>query len=434
LTKASDIETPQVVQPTAIDVAQLVQQRHVEIAHANARRGLVPLLVVSVCYALFFSRFVPPRLAFTWLAAVIVLLGVRGMLVAASSRRAIPARAWWIYANTAVLTAIGVAYGITPIWLYEHGDIWLLAVANLWIGGLAVTMLVDQGLVRPIGIAFGLPALAPLLAALLSSGEPVETFLGIGNVLFFCYVYIAIAHAQAHTIDEARQRLMNSLLIERLEAQRRETDRLVEDLTGEIERRKQTEVELLRARRVAESLSRMDHQTGLVNRRVFDEALKREWERARSLHKPLSLVLCDIDRFRAYNDRYGHHAGDQCLTRISNVAASHATGERAFIARYGGEEFAILLPETGEFEALEVAEAIRSDVQELTIMHGASEVEHVVTVSCGVATILPEESGREADLVETAANALQRAKRTGRNCVYTIYGVFAEESVPGRDL
>ena len=431
MNKDNDIGTPRVTQPTAQDVAQRVRHRQLEIAHANARRGLLPLLIVSLCYAAFFSRLVAPRMVAIWLGVVIGLIAARAVLVACCERRLRARRGCWLYANTAVLTLIGGAYGVTPVWFYEQGEIWLLAVANLWIGGLAVTMLVDQGLVRPSGIAFGLPALAPLLAMLLASGEVGETALGLANLLFFCYVYLAITQAQTHMIDEARQGLMNSLLVERLEAERRRTDRLVEDLTAEIERRKQTEVALLHARRVAESLSRRDPQTGLLNRRVFDEAIKREWDRARSAHQPLSLVFCDIDRFRAYNDRYGHHAGDQCLVRISDVALSHAPGDRSTIARYGGEEFAILLPGTREFEALEVAEAIRAEVQDLTIMHGASEVEHVVTVSCGVATIVPERAGREIDLVETAANALRRAKRTGRNCVYTIYGTAAEESVPG---
>ncbi len=200
---------------------------------------------------------------------------------------------------------------------------------------------------------------------------------------------------------------------------------LIDELTTEVARRSRVEAGLRRACRLARHEVEHDALTGLASRRAFEVALRHEWRQCRTERWPLSLVLCDVDRFREYNQRYGHHTGDRCLAQVAALLAGYPQRAGDVLARYGGEEFALLLPRTGEHAALDIAEVIRAAVFERTILHGASDVERVVTLTCGVATIIPDDLGRGEDLVEAAAHALHRAKRAGRNCVYTVYGALA---------
>jgi diguanylate cyclase (GGDEF)-like protein len=183
--------------------------------------------------------------------------------------------------------------------------------------------------------------------------------------------------------------------------------RLVEERTRQLEE----------ANRTLERLSQLDGLTGVANRRRFDEALDAEWRRGCRTGAPLSLVLVDIDAFKAYNDTYGHLHGDECLRQVA-VALAGALGRAGdLVARYGGEEFAALLSGVAYEEAAVVAERLRANVQALRVPHAASPAARVVTVSVGVATLVPFERGDAATLVAAADQALYEAKRRGRNRV-----------------
>lgn len=402
-----------------------IRARQVQIYHDHAQRGLLPLALSTICYAALFDHFADRATVLLWSVAVLLLIVLRGLLSFCFWRAASRTERRWVYLPMLTLIAIGGAYGITPLWIPIQDDSWLLAVTNLWLGGLVVAVCMGQGLIRNSGLAFAIPALVPLVSLLVFSADPVETLIGIGNILFFSYMFSVIRHTQTYTLNEARDRVRYAAMAARLELQQTRSEQLVAGLTAEIARRKKVEVALKRARIAAETRSNEDHLTGLASRRVFDKVLSREWARALREQQPLSLILCDIDRFRGYNERYGHHAGDQCLARLASVVGSYSRRAGDLVARFGGEEFAVLLPATGEDAAIEIAEAIRSAVYDTTLLHGASEVEPVVTASCGVATIIPASLQREKALVEAAAHALQRAKRGGRNCVFTIYGALA---------
>ena len=160
----------------------------------------------------------------------------------------------------------------------------------------------------------------------------------------------------------------------------------------------------------------IDGLTQVANRRCLDEYLEQECRRAQREHSPLSMVLCDIDFFKNYNDNYGHQDGDYCLQQVAH-AISKATNRPAdLVARYGGEEFAIILPNTDAEGALNVAVRANAIVQALQLPHDHSKVSAHVTISCGVATLsvapfLP------TDLLKGADRALYMAKADGRNCV-----------------
>lgn len=165
-----------------------------------------------------------------------------------------------------------------------------------------------------------------------------------------------------------------------------------------------------------QQLSMRDGLTGLGNRIHFDRHLHHEWARLKRTQAPLSLILCDVDYFKRFNDTYGHPAGDHCLQQVAKVLKVAARRPADLAARYGGEEFVIVLPGTDLTGALQVAEDIRQAVQALNIPHYDSEVKQV-TLSLGVACLVPQDSTDPQHLIRLADSQLYQAKHTGRNRV-----------------
>ncbi|MFH1092461.1 MAG: diguanylate cyclase [Pseudomonadota bacterium] len=163
--------------------------------------------------------------------------------------------------------------------------------------------------------------------------------------------------------------------------------------------------------------SRLDPLTGLANRRHFNELLETEWNRNLRHQRPVSIIMADVDFFKAYNDRYGHRAGDDCLMSIAGVLKGIARRPGDVAARYGGEEFVLLLAETDREEAAKMAENMRQSVEKLGLSHKRSPIQDVVTVSFGVAARSPERGSLPAMLVQEADEALYLAKQEGRNRV-----------------
>ena len=162
-------------------------------------------------------------------------------------------------------------------------------------------------------------------------------------------------------------------------------------------------------------LSTVDALTELPNRRRFDEALDAEWRRAARSATPLSLILLDVDFFKRFNDGYGHLEGDECLRRVAAALCARRLRGTGLVARYGGEEFVALLPDTASDGACVVAEALRADVEALGLPHAHSDASPVVTVSLGVATVIPAPRSAAAALIALADAARYEAKRAGRN-------------------
>jgi diguanylate cyclase (GGDEF)-like protein len=171
------------------------------------------------------------------------------------------------------------------------------------------------------------------------------------------------------------------------------------------------------ANRELHRLAHLDGLTRVANRRQFDLSLQREWKILAREQMPLSLIMCDVDFFKRYNDTYGHQAGDECLRRLAGVLRECAKRPSDLVARYGGEEFAIILPNTPETGALRVAEEIRDRVAALHITHMNSPVSSYVTVSVGVATTRPSPYSASEALLAAADRALYQAKGQGRDRV-----------------
>jgi diguanylate cyclase (GGDEF)-like protein len=198
----------------------------------------------------------------------------------------------------------------------------------------------------------------------------------------------------------------------KLQAQAEEMDRKNRELT-------ETRRQLEQRNRDLERLSALDTLTQIANRRRFDAVLRQEWRRAVRDLAPVSLLFCDIDYFKRFNDTYGHQAGDECLVKVAQAMEETLNRPADLVARYGGEEFIALLVDTDAEGARMLAERMRARIVELKLENRDSAVGPFLTVSLGVATAVPNATLRPEDLVDLADRALYAAKAGGRNRVAT---------------
>ncbi|MBC2722423.1 diguanylate cyclase [Desulfosporosinus sp.] len=195
-------------------------------------------------------------------------------------------------------------------------------------------------------------------------------------------------------------------------------------LKHETARRKARESELLEVTRQLkaanerlQNLSFLDGLTGIANRRQFDQGFLQECRRAKREGSPISLIMLDIDFFKAFNDTYGHLKGDDCLITVASTLKKALRRPGDFIARYGGEEFAVVLPNTDDIGAGIIAEELRASIERLRIPHSNSQCADYVTVSLGIITRFPDQTARPEDMILAADRALYRSKHEGRNRV-----------------
>jgi diguanylate cyclase (GGDEF)-like protein len=167
--------------------------------------------------------------------------------------------------------------------------------------------------------------------------------------------------------------------------------------------------------RMLDEVAQRDGLTGIYNRRRFDEHLAHVWQHGVREHRPVTLLLIDIDHFKAFNDRYGHQAGDEAMKAVAAVLAQFARRPFDLVARYGGEEFAIVLFDTTQAHAAQVAEQLLEVVRGLGIPHQDSSAAPVLTISVGVACVVPVARRSSAGLLQLADQALYAAKDSGRN-------------------
>lgn len=224
--------------------------------------------------------------------------------------------------------------------------------------------------------------------------------------------------------EELIVRVENQLTIKRLQISLREKNQLLEQqnnlLVEEIKKRQQAEEALQLANAKLQQLVSLDSLTGIANRRHFDEYLQREWLRSAREKLPLSLIMCDIDYFKAYNDTYGHLAGDDCLKQVVKAISSAVKRPADLVARYGGEELAVILPNTNFYGAMQVAQNIQFHLKKLKIAHSSSPIGDRITLSIGICSLVATSQESREFLINTADRALYEAKKQGRDryCAY----------------
>jgi diguanylate cyclase (GGDEF)-like protein len=230
---------------------------------------------------------------------------------------------------------------------------------------------------------FAIPVVLPISIQLLALGDRVHVIMGLMVAIF------------------AAAMLASSAQVQRLF---KESDNLRHKLFSSIE-----------AGQALEQMVRLDALTGIANRRLFEEALEREWGRAQRDSLSLSVITADIDHFKEYNDHYGHPAGDACLIKVAQTMEKALDRPGDVVARIGGEEFAFLLPGTTLSGAKIVAETVRERIRELNLPHDGVPTPGQVTLSFGIASSDPPAIASPADLLRASDMALYDAKRHGRN-------------------
>jgi diguanylate cyclase (GGDEF)-like protein len=207
-------------------------------------------------------------------------------------------------------------------------------------------------------------------------------------------------------------RITTHLTIQKLQQSLQEQNA---QLQREIKQRQQAEAALQKANQQLQRLATLDSLTQVANRRRFDECLSLAWRISVREQLPLSLLLCDVDFFKFYNDSKGHQAGDECLQQVAQ-AIKHAVKRPAdLVARYGGEEFAVILPNTNGEGAMRVAEEIRLSLRRLCVTHPKSPISEYVTLSLGASCTVPCHEASPGNLIAAADRALYQAKDSGRD-------------------
>ncbi|UIE39193.1 diguanylate cyclase domain-containing protein [Leptodesmis sichuanensis] len=220
--------------------------------------------------------------------------------------------------------------------------------------------------------------------------------------------YITKPFETAEVLARVELHLSLRRLQQQLEAQN-------ELLRREVRDRMAIEAALQAANQELQRLAHQDGLTQIANRRCFDLCLNQEWRRLMREVQPLSLILCDVDFFKAYNDTYGHQAGDNCLRRIASAIATAVKRPSDVVARYGGEEFVLILPNTPASGALYVAQEIQEAVRALELVHAGSQISPYITLSMGVTAVIPKANLSPMSLIAAADRALYRAKLAGRD-------------------
>jgi len=187
-----------------------------------------------------------------------------------------------------------------------------------------------------------------------------------------------------------------------------------------VKARVKTHAELKHHRDYFESISYIDGLTGIYNRRKFDEHLRHNVSMCAKSEGMISLIMMDIDCFKAFNDLYGHQEGDECLRKIANLLNTSISGNNGFFARYGGEEFACVFAKKTKDEVFEIAKALKEDVETLQIPNRNSSVKPFVTISIGISSIVPTDKTTCEEIIQSADKQLYISKTTGRNKVSAI--------------
>ncbi len=227
---------------------------------------------------------------------------------------------------------------------------------------------------------------------------------------------IVVRSARGRQIMTRKELLREvELLYQEVLASRRAAEITADLMAAQFAKIEQVNQSLEDANQALQRVSSFDGLTEVPNRRYYDEMLEKEWRRCRRHHSPISLILIDIDYFKYFNDRYGHIAGDQCLKQVAKALQSMVGRASDTVARYGGEEFVYLLPDCDTAAAVHVSEKSRKTIELLNVPHADSPVASVVTISLGIASVVPVQHGSPTELMQAADQALYQAKDQGRN-------------------
>lgn len=414
-----------------------IKARRLDILFQESYTSLLfpTVLAISMAYAFRDQLAITSMMA--WLAIFLLVTGIRlySAHVFVRSENASSNIDYWFSWHIFCVIISGIIWGVFILLLVKTTDFAYLGLA----AGCAVGLCAGAAVVYSYSfisfLVFSVPVLCPAGIFLLFSDQQTINAFGYFILLFLITMIIISWRLNKITTHSFNLQLENQDLFAALEAEKRQVIGANKKLEDDLKSRIQTEARLLYEKKIAENVSEelkiisiQDGLTGINNRRRFDEALNDEWYRASRLSSALSLIMCDIDKFKEYNDTYGHLEGDKCLTRIAHLIEDSARRAGDMAARFGGEEFTIILPDTGHEQAREIAEQIRMAIIDIALPHNTSSVANIVTVSFGVCTKNPDKNSCPKTLIECADKAMYLAKKQGRNKVVSYQNIPEEQA------
>ncbi|UTW13923.1 GGDEF domain-containing protein [Marinobacterium rhizophilum] len=411
--------------------ARCLRRKLLEAQHEQTPVALCGGAFVSACAGGYYWWLTQQRFYLYWMlvAALVILSRLALYLCFAAWRRRQNGKAVesasWRHLHVAGFVAAALTWAIVGLYVEYSLPFADAAFIYVCLAGMVAGSVVSTASVSPrMFLIFSAITLLPLSLVLLISLEPQKIAMGLVCVGFFVFSLRSIYRIADIFEGFVASSVVNEQLLRELRQEQRQVLKLNEQLREDIEMRSRTEQQLRAQKQRAESLaeklyalSSIDGLTEIPNRRYFDEHFTEEWSRALRVQSVLSLIICDIDYFKDFNDRYGHLMGDDCLKAVASTLDLHARRAGDAVTRFGGEEFAIILPGIGLQEACMLAEQMREAVMALGIAHTESRVSDLVTISMGVACTIPSKDARPDMLIQHADEALYRAKHQGRNQV-----------------
>lgn len=374
----------------------------------NVRGSTLPTLLVGAFYAGFFTHFAEAPQTWIWWGVLAAILLLRWWLAHPTPVDGRPrGPEWLLYAS---LAATGLLWGVAPLLVRDVSDDLRLVTALLLPTGIALAAFGSYGVSLIAAGAVVIPIVLFNLVLIASTHNPAYYAIGLALVMLYTHQAQVMVKARRVLQNQIRLRVENELMAAQLSAQAEKT-------STELERHMDMERHLRSSRDRAERMSATDALTEIANRRYFDKRLKSEVSRAFRDRSRLSLVICDIDYFKQFNDTYGHQQGDECLKAFARSLEKFCRRGGDLAARIGGEEFALLLPNTEHAAALRLAEQARAAFDDLAITHSGSKLKPNATASFGTATLVPDDLEAGALLMRNADRALYAAKGRGRNQV-----------------
>lgn len=347
-------------------------------------------IITAIVCLVFFWRVVDHVTLSVWFAVILVLSVIRIVVTSSFNKRKISDYSSirkWGHSYLLGTFLAGLAWGSLALFFDASWPApYQVFIFAIYTGIIAAAYNTNT----PYFIAFPvfyLPPVFCLLFIMLRQGS--QSFIDLAGL--FC-IYIIVMYASALKFHN---RLANSLKL------RFENEQLAKKLSE--------------SNRLLAELADKDELTNLDNRRSMDKYLAAEWDRHLRSQKPLSFLFIDIDYFKQFNDTYGHEGGDQALVKVATILRNNVKRSVDMAARFGGEEFAVILPETDEADAVTVAENIRSELAAQKVLHGSSSVSSYLTVSIGIATMVPHSENHAGLIRVMADDALYKAKEEGRD-------------------
>ncbi len=380
------------------EISIQLKARKVSVLYDQAFGGLTTALILGIILVTSFWPQIHHRILITWVIAFVVLTMTRLYGVYRYKHTDVLAEkySYWLFWYNLGTLMSGLLWAGIIIFLIKYADSTHTSIVIVITGLVATGAAISYTTSLLTYIIFSSCTLIIPAIYMIMQTTPIFNISGYLIIIFYIFLISSSWRLNRMTTKTLSFEFDNKQLLIDLEDEKEKAEELAEKL---------------------KTLSSKDALTGIDNRRRLDEVLFKEWNRSARSESPLSLIICDIDYFKAYNDLYGHQEGDKCLCRIARLLEDFARRGGDVAARYGGEEFTIILPNTTLEIASGIAEQIRTAIEDLCMPHDASQVKDIVTASFGVASLIPSRDQTPDSLIKYADKALYKAKQTGRNRV-----------------